>query len=68
MHIFVQLQHGPVPCCLHRMLDARQVQPQSIMTMDGHILDPSVLVCAFLKESNEVQVQYGPGPLAFNSR
>ncbi|KAK9863470.1 hypothetical protein WJX84_002271 [Apatococcus fuscideae] len=51
-----------------RMLDARQVQPQSIMTMDGHILDPSVLVCAFLKESNEVQVQYGPGPLAFNSR
>ena len=54
--------------CTFRMLDPIKIQPQAIMTMDGRILDPSILVCAYLRESSEVQVQYAPGPVAFSGR
>ncbi|KAK9840438.1 hypothetical protein WJX74_009947 [Apatococcus lobatus] len=51
-----------------RMLDPTQVQPQAIMTLDGRVLDPSVLVRAYLREGSEVQVHYAPGPVTFSSR
>lgn len=54
--------------CTFRMLDPIKIQPQAIMTMDGRVLDPSILVCAYLRESSEVQVQYAPGPVAFSGR
>lgn len=54
--------------CTSRMLDPIKIQPQAIMTMDGRILDPTILVCAYLRENNEVQVQYAPGPVAFSGR
>lgn len=54
--------------CTSRMLDPIKIQPQAIMTMDGRILDPTILVCAYLRESSEVQVQYAPGPVAFSGR
>ena len=54
-----------MPVC--RMLDPIKLQPQAILAMDGRVLDPSVLVCAFLKEGSEVQVQYAPGPVTFCS-
>ena len=56
--------------CLHacRMLDPIKIQPQAILAMDGRVLDPSVLVCAFLREAGEVQVQYAPGPVTFCSK
>ena len=53
---------------MRRMLDPAKVQPQAILTMDGRVLDPSILVCALLKDSAEVQVQYAPGPAMFSAR